>query len=71
MIIMDGERNYNMGVQWMGLPHSPKTDSDHLIKDNRAVTVRTPLKRQRERKKGGAAGDQTQGLWLKPQPFCH
>ena len=23
------------GVRWTGLPHSPKTDSDRLIKDNR------------------------------------
>ena len=40
----------------MGLPLSLKIDSNHLMKDNRAVTVRRPLKRQWERKKllGGA-----------------
>ena len=31
-----------------------------------AVTVQRPLKRQRERKKSGAAGNRTQGLWLNP-----
>ena len=35
LIIMDGEYNHSMGVRWTGLPHSPKTDSDRLIKDNR------------------------------------
>ena len=34
MIMKDGEHNHSMGVRWMGLPHSPETDSDHLIKDN-------------------------------------
>ena len=28
------------GVQWTGLPHSPKTDSDCLIKDNRGIKER-------------------------------
>ena len=36
-----------------------------------AVTVHRPLKRQKERKKSGAAGDRTQGLWLKPPALCH
>ena len=53
------------GVRWTGLPHSPKTDSDRLMKDLR------PLKRQRERKKGGDAGDRTQGLRLEPPALCH
>ena len=35
LIIMNGERNHSMGVRWTGLPHSSKTDSDRLIKDNR------------------------------------
>ena len=52
IIIMDGERNHSMGVQWTGLPHSPNTDSD-----TGTVTVRRPLKRQREIKKGGASGN--------------
>ena len=42
------------GVWWTGLPHSPNTDSDCL--KIRAITVRRPLKWQRERKKGGADG---------------
>ena len=40
----------------MGLPHSVKTNGDHLLKDNLGRAVRRPLKWQRERKKGGAAG---------------
>ena len=59
------------GVRWTGLPHGSKTDSDCLIKTIGAVTVRRPLKWQRERKKGGAAGDRTQGLWLEPPALCH
>ena len=27
------------GVRWTGLPHSPKTDSDHLMKDNRHAVI--------------------------------
>ena len=34
-------------VRWTGLPHSLKTNGDHLIW---AITVRRPLKQQRERK---------------------
>ena len=34
LIVMDGEHNHSMGVQWTGLPHSPKIKSDCLIKDN-------------------------------------
>ena len=34
LIIMDGERNHTWRVRWTGLPYSPKTDSDRLIKDN-------------------------------------
>ena len=36
-----------------------------------AVTVRMPLKRQRERKKGGAARNWIQGRWLKLPALCH
>ena len=32
---MDGEHNHSMGSLMDGTPHSPKTDSDFLIKDNR------------------------------------
>ena len=43
LIVMDGERNYSMGVRWTGLPHSPKTDSDRLMKDNCLTTDCLPL----------------------------
>ena len=36
-----------------------------------AVTVRRPLKRQGLERKGGAAGNRTQGLWLKLPVLCH
>ena len=29
---MDGKRNHSMGSPMDGTPHSPKTDSDHLMK---------------------------------------
>ena len=29
---MDCERNHSMRIPMDGTPHSPKTDSDHLIK---------------------------------------
>ena len=28
------------GVGWTGLPHSPKTDSDRLMKDNQTMDSR-------------------------------
>ena len=28
------------GIQWTGLPHSPKTDSDCLMKDNPFQNIR-------------------------------
>ena len=31
---MDCERNHSIRIPMDGTPHSPKTDSDHLIKDN-------------------------------------
>ena len=34
MIIMDVSVITAWGVGWMGLSHSPKTDSDRLIKDS-------------------------------------
>ena len=33
LIIMDGERNHSMGSPKDRTPHSPKTNSDHLMKD--------------------------------------
>jgi len=43
----------------------------HLyVKDNLGCYW-SALKRQRERKKGGVVGRQTQDLWLKLRPLCH
>ena len=70
--IVDHERMVSVitawGVQLTGLPHSPKTNGDHLVKDLRYCSK---TKWQRERKKGGAARNQTQGLWLKSPALCH
>ena len=68
---MDGEHNHSIGIPMdRTLPRS-KTDSDRLIKDNRAVTVNRPLKEQKKKKNGGAAGDRNQGLWIEPPALCH
>ena len=40
---MDGKYNHSMGSPMDGTPHSPKTDSDGLIKDNRLSLNRRSL----------------------------
>ena len=32
------------GVRWTGLPHSPKTNSDHLMKDNQVLLLSVDLR---------------------------
>ena len=55
----DGERNHSMG-----LPHSPKTNRHHLLKDNLGRYCHIIFEMAKE-KKGGDARNWTQGLWLK------
>ena len=56
----------------MRLLRGPKTDSDHVMNDTiGTTTVRRPLKRQGPERKSGAAGNQTQGLWLELPVLCH
>ena len=53
----------------MGLPHSTKTDRDHLIKDTLGRYCPKTFETAKGENKGGAAGNQTQGLWFKALPL--
>ena len=72
--IVDHERMMSViaarGVRWTGLPHSPKTDVDHLIKDN-CCTVWRPLKPQRERKKVVQIEPRASGLSSQHLPLSY
>ena len=59
-------------IWWTGLPHSPKTDRDHLIEDSLGRYCPKTFQTAKGRRKGGATGSWTQGLGLKPPaPLSH
>ena len=73
LIMKDSEWNHRMGSPMDRTPPRSK-DLIEIIRSKTicAITVQRPLKRQRKkRKKGGAGGSRTQGLWLKPPALCH
>ena len=59
------------GVQWTGLPHSPKTNGDHLIKDNRGHYCPKTFEMAKGKKERWSRRESNPGLWLKPPVFCH
>ena len=72
LIMKDSEQYHSMGSPMNGTP----PQSEDLIEIIRSktiytVTVWSPLKRQRERKKGGPVRSRTQALWLNPPALCH
>ena len=70
--LKDHERNHCMkSLILIGLFPSLKTDKECLMKDDLGRYCPKNFETARERKKGGAAGSQTQGLWLKPRALCH
>ena len=50
------------GVRWTGLPHSPKTNGDNLIKDNLGRYCLKTFETTMGKKKGSAAGNRTRAL---------
>ena len=68
--IVDHERLVSVitarGVRWTGLPHSPKTNGDYLIKDNLGLYCPKTFEMAKGKKERGTGGNRTQGLWLKP-----
>ena len=50
------EQHHKTGTPMDRVPPGPKTDTDHLIKDNLSCYCPMTSERQRERRKGGAVG---------------
>ena len=73
--IVDNERMMSVitaqGVQWTGLPHSPKTNGDHLIKDNLGHYCPKTFEMAKGKKERWRRWESNPGLWLKPPVFCH
>ena len=66
MILKESELHHSIGSLIDGAHPGPKTDRDYLGR-----YCSETFETAKGKKESGAAGNQTQGLWLKPPVLCH